>query len=494
MVKKREVKAERGQLSLDFFIKEKEATYVVEAIKVVSKLKGYLADTAKTLGIRGDILKEVEELNKILSKKEIKWTDFEKVLRTKEKLIKVLIASLNSQYAIPLNELLNKITELFNEKLDEKFVEEHSIKHEDLKEIKTFHWIFEFPEVFLDRGGFGVVVGNPPYVELNEVGYGYLLTESKNLYDEFMRTSINMLIPNGRFGFIHANSAYCQPKYKALRSFLKENTDDLIIINFAIRPQPIFKGVMQRTAITICRKDKDGAKRVKTSRYIRLTEENRNKILSNPPIYDSSQFAWNFGDFVPKIGNEFDYRIFKKLFDNAKNLEDILDKKSGFSLFYHDSGESYWTKALNYEPKGIRDGKEVRASHWFGINVNPKYVDFVLCVINSTLFYWFWLTISDCRDLTQNVLKQLPIPSDSAFSSRILKELKETSTKLMNCYQKNSYYVEKRKGYKSLEFKVNRCKRGVNEIDRLVGQIYGLTDDEVEYLVKYDEEMRTEES
>jgi len=338
------------------------------------------------------------------------------------------------------------------------------------------------------------MVGNPPYVELNEVEYGYLLTESKNLYDEFMRTSINMLIPNGRFGFIHANSAYCQPKYKALRSFLKENMDDLIIINFAIRPQPIFKGVMQRTAITICRKDKSGAKRVKTSRYIRLTEENRNKILSNPPIYDSSQFAWNFGDFVPKIGNEFDYRVFKKLFDNAKNLEDILDKKSGSSLFYHDSGESYWTKALNYEPKGIREGKEVRASHWFGINVNPKYADFVLCVVNSTLFYWFWLTISDCRDLTQNVLKQFPIPSDSAFSSKILKELKETSTKLMNCYQKNSYYVEKRKGYESLEFKVNRCKRGVNEIDRLIGQIYGLTDEEVEYLIKYDEEMRTEES
>jgi len=489
-----DVKTEKSQLSLDFFIKEKEASYIVESVKIVSGLRNYLVATAKSLGISGDIPKEVEELNKILSKNEIKWSEFEKVLRTKEKLIRVLIASLNSHYARPLNDLLNKITELFNEKLDEKFADEYHIDLAELKEIKTFHWDFEFPEVFWDREGFDVVVGNPPYVELNEVEYGYLLTESKNLYDGFIRTSINMLIHNGRFGFIHANSAYCQPKYKALRSFLKENMDDLIIIDFAIRPQPIFKGVMQRTAITICRKDKGRAKRVKTSRYIRLTEENRDKILSNPPIYDSSQFAWNFGDFVPKIGNEFDYRVFKKLFDNAKNLEDILYKKSGSSLFYHDSGESYWTKALNYEPKGIREGKEVRASHWFGINVNPKYADFVLCVVNSTLFYWFWLTISDCRDLTQNVLKQFPIPSDSAFSSKILKELKETSTKLMNCYQKNSYYVEKRKGYESLEFKVNRCKRGVNEIDRLIGQIYGLTDEEVEYLIKYDEEMRTEES
>ena len=58
---------------------------------------------------------------------------------------------------------MNRITELFNEKLDERFADEHGIDPDDLREIKTFHWIFEFPEVFLDRGGFDVVVGNPLY-------------------------------------------------------------------------------------------------------------------------------------------------------------------------------------------------------------------------------------------------------------------------------------------------------------------------------------------
>ncbi|MCW3129951.1 MAG: hypothetical protein N2V75_07645 [Methanophagales archaeon] len=186
---KEEVKTEEGQLSLDFFIKEKEATYVVESIKVVSELRSYLVDTAKTLGISGDILKEVEELNRILSKKEIEWGDFEKVLRVKEKLIRVLIASLNSQYARPLNELVNRITELFNEKLDEKFAEEHSIKPEDLKEIKTFHWIFEFPEVFLDRGGFDVMVGNPPYVSYGLRGVGKLTDFEKELFKDLFNSA-----------------------------------------------------------------------------------------------------------------------------------------------------------------------------------------------------------------------------------------------------------------------------------------------------------------
>lgn len=145
------------------FIKEEKADYIVEKIKVVAELKPYLEKTAKNLKIDGDIVREIETLNEILSKKSIDWDDFEKVLRTKEKLTRILIASLNSQYAVPLNNLLREITDLFNQKLDEKFAKDHNIKLEDLKKIKTFHWFFEFPEVFLNRGGFDVIVGNPPY-------------------------------------------------------------------------------------------------------------------------------------------------------------------------------------------------------------------------------------------------------------------------------------------------------------------------------------------
>jgi hypothetical protein len=367
------------------------------------------------------------------------------------------------------------------------------------EEKRFFHWEFEFPEVFYDEKGcrkptpgFDAVIGNPPYVELPEVEYGYLLIDSRNLYDEFIRISIKMLHPDGMFGFIHANSAYCQPKFKVIRDFLKNNTDDLTVINFAIRPQPVFKGVMQRTAITICHKSSSGAKKVKTSRYIRLTEENRNVTLAAPPVYDSSIFAFKFDDFVPKIGSHSDYSIFSKIFAIDRKLSDVLDT-NGIPIFYHDSGESYWTKALSYEPKGISKGRKIKASQWFSIRVKQKYADFVLCAINSTLFYWFWLTISDCRHLTQGIIKQFPIPDDSVLTENALKELSLMSNNLMGAYKKNSYYVEKREGYESLEFKVNRCKDLINQVDAVVGKLYNLTDDEISYLKEYDLEMRLEE-
>jgi len=209
----------------------------------------------------------------------------EKVLRLRSDLIKILLVSLNTDYAVKLKRLIDDITRRFNLRLNKEFVKyladkRVKISEKELEKTGFFHWVMEFSEVFLERGGFDVVIGNPPYVELSDVVYADLLVEDvKNLYDAFIRLSINMLRNGGMFGFIHANSAYCQPKFKSLREFLYQNANDFIIINFAIRPQPVFKGVMQRTAITICKKDPSEPKKVKTSRYIRLTEKIETKSL-----------------------------------------------------------------------------------------------------------------------------------------------------------------------------------------------------------------------
>ncbi len=354
-----------------------------------------------------------------------------------------------------------------------------------------FHWVMEFSDV-LNDGGFDIVIGNPPYVELPQIEYGPLLTEARNLYDAFIRLSIHLLAPEGWLGFIHANSAYCQPKYQSLREFLRRNAENLQIINFAIRPQPIFRGVMQRTAITICRKHGNDCKNVKTSRYLRLTQDTRNGTLAAPPTHDCTEFAWRFRDFVPKIGNSYDHSIFSKLISNPTTLQDILDDENGRPLVCHDSGESYWTKILDHEPRGIRNGKKVAPSHWFEVRVKEKLADFTICLINGTLFYWYWLTTSDCRDLTWGTLTRMPVPSENQLDPETVKSLRTLASQLMKCYEENSTFVEKRPGYKSLEFKVNRCKPLINEIDRVVGKLFGLSNEEVQYLIDYDKQMRTE--
>jgi len=252
----------------DFIIREEKIDYVTEKIKVVEDLKPYLEKTAKSLNLDGDIAKEVKELNIRLAKRKIDWNDFKEVLKTKEKLITILIASLNSKYAIPLNNLLREITDLFNQKLDEKFAEEYEIKLEDLKKIKTFHWIFEFPEVFLEKGGFDVVVGNPPYVRQEKINhivegidYKEILSKIYKPFDNtfdfsmfFILRSLWISNDKGYHSLIITNK-WLRAKYgKKIRKFLKENFTIKKVIDFnGIR---VFVGANVDTLVYVIRKKK----------------------------------------------------------------------------------------------------------------------------------------------------------------------------------------------------------------------------------------------
>ena len=154
---------DNAQVGLEYFKNFNTQSYVKKSIKIVCELKEYLNSSANSLGIKGDIIEKVEKLNRILSMDEISSNNFKFVLKVKENLIQILIVSLNSEFARPLNELINDITTLFKIKIDENFAEEYNINVIDLDYIQTFHWIFEFPEVFLQNKGFDVVIGNPPW-------------------------------------------------------------------------------------------------------------------------------------------------------------------------------------------------------------------------------------------------------------------------------------------------------------------------------------------
>jgi len=240
------------------------------------------------------------------SKEQISWHDFEKVLRTKEKLIRILIASLNSQYAKPLNELLGLITKLFNHKLDEKFAEEHEIKLEDLKQIKTFHWVFEFPEVFLDRGGFDVVVGNPPYITFSKVSGSKRITKKIDLltkefirkfynsaeykistYSTFIEKGVEVLHNQAYFGYIIPDTLLIGRYFSKIRKYTLCNTKICYIILFL---KDFWKvGTVGLPTIIVLQKESDNVLRDKNTVKLILADDLSSFKNSNCTIINTKQ-------------------------------------------------------------------------------------------------------------------------------------------------------------------------------------------------------------
>ncbi|HLO17804.1 MAG TPA: TaqI-like C-terminal specificity domain-containing protein [Anaerolineales bacterium] len=128
---------------------------------------------------------------------------------------------------------------------------------EERYRVNAFDWKGAFPQVFL-QGGFDVVIGNPPYVRQEELGYAkqYFQNHYKtfvptaDLYVNFVEKELGLLRKEGLFGMIVSNKWLKAAYGKPLREFIKSNATLQKVVDLA--GLPVFEGATVRTIVVIC--------------------------------------------------------------------------------------------------------------------------------------------------------------------------------------------------------------------------------------------------
>ena len=165
-----------------------------------------------------------------------------------------------SQQKVELRERLGKL----RAELDRYLADQYGVNSDKAKEFQKwedshqpFHWFTEFYGI-MSHGGFDILIGNPPYVELSDVADQYQikqfeLTKTGNLFSIFCERFVQLSRQKGQVGVIVPISAVSTPRMLPLMRYPAARISPLHVSNFAVRPGKLFVGVdMNLSILTGC--------------------------------------------------------------------------------------------------------------------------------------------------------------------------------------------------------------------------------------------------
>ena len=365
-----------------------------------------------------------------------------------------------------------------------------------LSSHKPFHWFIEFYGI-IKSGGFGVIIGNPPYVEYNKIRQiytirGYSTEGCGNLYPYVIERSFHILKRNARFGMIVQLPLVCTDRMKPLQKELLEQNNFLWFANFDDRPSRLFDGLEHIRATIVLSNNRDSKEeKVFSTNYKRWYSDIR------PVLFDLLTFAemssYLMDGTIPKIGDGI-AKLIRKRIEPHSRLGMLLVDNSNYEVFFHNAPQ-YWIRAMDFAPYfwNERNGEQISTQVKNLQLYNKLDAAAAVALLNSSLFYWWFIVLSDCRHLNMREIEWFPAGL-SDMSEPNKKKLAGLTKSLMIDLKKNSQ--RKECFYQTTgnvvydEFYPKYAKSLIDEIDRVLAKHYGFTDEELDFIINYDIKYR----
>jgi hypothetical protein len=361
---------------------------------------------------------------------------------------------------------------------------------------EPFHWATEFYEIIQERGGFDVILGNPPWAEYSTVRRkyqvkGYLTESSGNLYAFCSERSLNLLSAQGRFSFIVQLPVTSSPRMEPLREMF--DTRSLHVATFDDRPGKLFDGLQHcRSAILIS--SPSSRNRVSSrwsTKYQRWPTACRTRLFeileyTQPPPSTEPGAIW------PKCGTALHRQALAKATRASKRTLGSATQPytSEHIVFYQESAQ-YWLKAAAHVPYYARNGQVTAPAHGrFLYFPDQSRAGIVSAILNSSLFYVLFVARSDCFHVNDSFVRNTPV-ADGILEEPTLSLLNEQMMDNLKLNAKNTT-ISTRDGdsISYAEYFASASKPIIDQIDYVLAQHLGITEEELDFIINYDIKYR----
>jgi hypothetical protein len=385
------------------------------------------------------------------------------------------------------------------EELNRYLAGEYGVKVRDkatyvkwVKSHQPFHWFVEFYGI-VSNGGFDIIIGNPPYVELNKLDEyqirGYACEESGNLYALVIERCAALGQKVGRQGYIVPVSSVSTDRYATFQHMLNKRED--WFSSYDDRPSRLFDG-LEHIRLTIHLIGRPArSPQLFSTRYNKWISEERGLLFSQ--LAFTSALPALVESTLPKLCSVVEQAIIAKLLAQHRKLS--FYSGTGQHRIFYSRKVGYFLQVLNFAPR-VLDGKGRGRppSEFKDLKFrNEEHAALALCCLNSNLFYWFVTVFSDCRHVNKREVDAFPINLEALAASVSKKQLLELARTLMDDLQKNSENRTMRFQHDTLTVQCiypKSSKPILDEIDQVLAAHYGFTDEELDFIINYDIKYR----
>lgn len=411
-----------------------------------------------------------DAINEILSKNIWGIDISEKAVET----TKILLLLDNRDYTDDFWELYKKVS--FNIKRG------NSISDETFKTIEMI-----FPELHQNIK-FSCIIGNPPYSYRNgqqgnvKEYVSYTNSNSDKMYIYFVENMIrlsdkesvsSMIIPLA----IAYNTSL---PFRKIRNYISEDDADWKFAFFDRSPDSIFGDDVKTRISIIFRESSKEEHQVytHTTGLIRWNSQNRDKLFEN--IKFCKVGNRKIEEYIFKTGNTEAEKAYCVLKNHKQTFISKIGR--GENIIYYYPTAYNWLSFFQQEP--LRKNKEGTAvpsnAKKMHITDDKNLVYALLC---STITYWLWVGTGDIFHVSTAFIETLPYNTE-IIQREQRKELIKLGEQLWERVQDYKIYSNNA-GIITMNFAYICCFDIIDRINRIIANIYHLSDDFVEFLKEW---------
>lgn len=294
-------------------------------------------------------------------------------------------------------------------------------------EVRPFHWLVEFPEI-MQRGGFDVVVGNPPYVKPKDVAYeisGFKTDRCPDIYAPCLERSAQITRDGGRLAMIVPLSLSATDDFKECREVLGTRFGTSWSSTFGKRPSSLFAGVQVRCTIFL---GSMGTRGHHTSTHQLWRSDRRASLFENlrfavlpKKLADTRWF---------KVGNSDLIDLLVRL-SGEEPLSNWTSKFGTWAMWWKPVA-TYWLP-VSFDPAPTFDlsGKVSVEANLHNVTFTSESVrDLATACLSGKLGYLWWSANGDDLNVPKWIVEGFRMPigmekSDNPSLAVLAKELRQ---------------------------------------------------------------------